>query len=56
MNRIIHAAILLLGLVWVAFVSVAAAEGLPNAKPEEVGLSSERLGRDGKVARQYRRQ
>jgi CubicO group peptidase (beta-lactamase class C family) len=32
-------------LVWVAFVSVAAAEGLPNAKPEEVGLSSERLGR-----------
>ena len=45
MNRIIRAAILLLGLVWVAFVSVAAAEGLPNAKPEEVGLSSERLGR-----------
>jgi len=45
MNRIIRAAILFLGLVWVAFVSVAAAEGLPNAKPEEVGLSSERLGR-----------
>ena len=45
MNRIIRAAILFLGLVWVAFVSVVAAEGLPNAKPEEVGLSSERLGR-----------
>lgn len=45
MNRIIRAAILLLGLVWVAFVSVATAEGLPNAKPEEVGFSSERLGR-----------
>jgi len=45
MNRIIRAAILSLGLVWVAFVSVAAAEGLPNARPEEVGLSSERLGR-----------
>jgi CubicO group peptidase (beta-lactamase class C family) len=45
MNRIIRAAILLLGLVWVALVSVAAAEGLPNAKPEEVGFSSERLGR-----------
>jgi len=45
MNTIIRAAILFLGLVWVAFVSVAAAEGLPNAKPEEVGLSSERLGR-----------
>ena len=28
-----------------AFVSVAAAEGLPHAQPEEVGLSSERLGR-----------
>jgi CubicO group peptidase (beta-lactamase class C family) len=40
-----RAAILFLGLVWVAFVSVAAAEGLSNAKPEEVGLSSERLGR-----------
>ena len=45
MNTIIRAAILFLGLVWVAVVSVAAAEGLPNAKPEEVGLSSERLGR-----------
>jgi hypothetical protein len=45
MNTIIRAAILFLGLVWVAFASVAAAEGLPNAKPEEVGFSSERLGR-----------
>jgi CubicO group peptidase (beta-lactamase class C family) len=45
MNRIIRAAILPLGLVWVALASLAAAEGLPNAKPEEVGLSSERLGR-----------
>jgi CubicO group peptidase (beta-lactamase class C family) len=45
MNGIIRAAILFLGLAWVAFVSVAAAEGLSNAKPEEVGLSSERLGR-----------
>lgn len=45
MNTIIRAAILFLGLVWVAFVSIAVAEGLPNAKPEEVGFSSERLGR-----------
>ena len=45
MNTIIRAAILFFWFVWVAFVSVAAAEGLPNAKPEEVGLSSERLGR-----------
>jgi len=45
MKRIIRAAILPLGLVWVAFASVAAAESLPDAKPEEVGLSSERLGR-----------
>ena len=45
MNRIIRAAILPLGLVSVAFASAAAAESLPNAKPEEVGLSSERLGR-----------
>jgi len=35
MKRIIRAAILPLGLVWVAFASVAAAEGLPNAKPKE---------------------
>jgi len=45
MKRIIRAAILPLGLVWVAFASVAAAESLPNAKPEEVGFSSDRLGR-----------
>ena len=45
MKRIIRAAILPLALVWVAFASVAAAESLPDAKPEEVGLSSERLGR-----------
>jgi len=45
MKRIIRAAILPLGLVWGAFASVAAAESLPNAKPEEVGLSSERLER-----------
>src|SRR3984893_13011297 len=45
LTRIIRAAILPLGLVWVAFASVAAAESLPDAKPEEVGLSSERLGR-----------
>ncbi len=45
MNRVIRAAILPFGLVWLAFASVATAEGLPNAKPEEVGLSSERLGR-----------
>ena len=51
MNTIIRAAILFLGLVWVAFVSVAAAEGLPNAKPEEVGLSSERLGRVAEMLR-----
>ena len=51
MNTIIRAAILFLGLVWVAFVSVAAAEGLSNAKPEEVGLSSERLGRVAEMLR-----
>ena len=45
MKRIIRAAILPLGLVLVAFASIAAAESLPNAKPEEVGLSTERLGR-----------
>jgi len=45
MNTIIRAATLFLGLVWVAFASVAAAETLPYAKPEEVGFSSERLGR-----------
>ena len=45
MNRISRAGILLLGLVWAAFVSVAAAESLPNAKPEEVGFSSDRLRR-----------
>jgi hypothetical protein len=30
-------------------VSMAWAQGLPSAKPEDVGLSSERLGRIGKV-------
>jgi CubicO group peptidase (beta-lactamase class C family) len=38
-------AILLLISAWLALISVASAEALPNAKPEEVGFSSERLGR-----------
>jgi CubicO group peptidase (beta-lactamase class C family) len=45
MNTIIRAAILFLGSVWLALASVATAETLPYAKPEEVGFSSERLGR-----------
>jgi CubicO group peptidase (beta-lactamase class C family) len=45
MKRIIRAALLPFALVWAALASIAAAEGLPGAKPEEVGLSSERLGR-----------
>jgi CubicO group peptidase (beta-lactamase class C family) len=32
-------------LAWQTFVSVAVAETLPYAKPDEVGFSSERLGR-----------
>src|SRR6516164_3669474 len=45
MKRRICAGIVFVALVWVAFASVAAAETLPYAKPEEVGFSSERLGR-----------
>jgi CubicO group peptidase (beta-lactamase class C family) len=45
MKRTICARVLTVALAWLAFVSVAAAEGLPNAKPEEVGFSSDRLGR-----------
>jgi hypothetical protein len=44
-NTIIRAAILFLGFVWLALASVASAETLPYAKPDEVGFSSERLGR-----------
>src|SRR5215469_16995319 len=43
--RRIRGAILAFSLVWLALVSAAVAETLPNAKPEEVGFSSERLGR-----------
>ena len=32
-------------LAWLALISIAAAETLPRAKPEEVGFSSDRLGR-----------
>jgi CubicO group peptidase (beta-lactamase class C family) len=45
MKRIFRAAILSVALAWLAFVSVAVAETLSYAKPEEVGFSSERLGR-----------
>src|SRR5215475_9063536 len=45
MKRMFCAAIPSVALAWLAFVSVAVAENLPYAKPEEVGLSSERLGR-----------
>jgi CubicO group peptidase (beta-lactamase class C family) len=45
MKRMFRAAILSVALAWQAFVSVAVAETLPYAKPEEVGFSSERLGR-----------
>jgi len=45
MKRLILAAILSVAVAWLALSSFAAAEGLPSAKPEEVGLSSERLGR-----------
>ncbi|TMA19062.1 MAG: beta-lactamase family protein, partial [Deltaproteobacteria bacterium] len=41
---------LVLLVVFASFsVSVAQAQSLPSAKPEEVGLSTERLGRIGKV-------
>src|SRR5215472_8681996 len=45
MRRRIRGAILIVSLVWLALVSTAVAETLPNAKPEDVGFSSERLGR-----------
>jgi CubicO group peptidase (beta-lactamase class C family) len=45
MKRMFRAAVLSVALAWQAFVSVAVAETLPYAKPEEVGFSSERLGR-----------
>jgi CubicO group peptidase (beta-lactamase class C family) len=45
MKRRTRGAILAVSLVWLALVSAAVAETLPNAKPEEVGFSSERLGR-----------
>ena len=45
MKKMIRAAILPLALAWLALAPIAASESLPNAKPEEVGLSSERLGR-----------
>jgi CubicO group peptidase (beta-lactamase class C family) len=35
----------LAGLLWLVSVATAHAQGLPSAKPEQVGLSSERLGR-----------
>jgi CubicO group peptidase (beta-lactamase class C family) len=45
MKRTICARVLTVAPAWLVFVSVAAAEGLPNAKPEEVGFSSDRLER-----------
>src|SRR5215470_17095580 len=50
MKRIIRAGIVPVALAWLVLAS-AAAEGLPYAKPEEVGLSSERLGRLTKMLR-----
>ena len=38
-------------LVSLVFAPVVRADGLPTAKPEQVGLSSERLGRIGQVLR-----
>src|SRR5215472_9454451 len=43
--RRIRGAILVVTLAWLALASAAVAETLPNAKLEEVGFSSERLGR-----------
>src|SRR5215469_4807706 len=51
MKRMIRVGVIAVGLAWLALASVAAAEGLPYAKPEEVGLSSERLGRLTKMLR-----
>ena len=45
MKRRICAGIVFVALVWLALASVAVADTLPYAKPEEVGFSSERLGR-----------
>jgi CubicO group peptidase (beta-lactamase class C family) len=45
MKKTALAVILLAPWIWLATGLVASAEGLPTAKPEEVGLSSERLGR-----------
>jgi CubicO group peptidase (beta-lactamase class C family) len=47
MKRMFRGAILPVGLAWLAFVpvAVAIADTLTHAKSEEVGLSSERLGR-----------
>src|SRR5215472_2238333 len=45
MKRMVRAHTLWIALAWLAFASVATAETLPYAKPEEVGFSSERLGR-----------
>src|ERR1700751_516788 len=45
MRRTICARVLTVALAWLALVSVASAETLPRAKPEEVGFSSDRLGR-----------
>jgi CubicO group peptidase (beta-lactamase class C family) len=51
MKKISRAALLPVALAWMVVASVAAAEGLPNAKPEEVGLSSERLDRLAQMLR-----
>ena len=50
MKRIIRSGIVPVALAWLVLAS-AAAESLPSAKPEEVGLSSERLGRLTKMLR-----
>jgi CubicO group peptidase (beta-lactamase class C family) len=43
MTRTLRAATLLGIGVWLSWAAIGAAQGLPAAKPEEVGLSSERL-------------
>src|SRR5690348_17137467 len=45
-DRVIKRRLLLsLALAWLAGTAIAHAQGLPTAKPEEVGLSSQRLAR-----------
>ena len=51
MSGVFRAGIILVVLVCLALASIAAAETLPYAKPEEVGLPSERLGHVTEILR-----